>query len=727
MKFLILHLSDIHIQNASDPILARDSKIAQSVFPYLPQIQHLVIIISGDIANSGKQEQYELVLNFLQKIKNMILSEKQIPIEFICVPGNHDNNFDLNTDTRKIIIENLCRNDFKNVSKDIINTCVSVQNEYFEFRKKLSSESHIEIDPLWERTIINLDGKNVIFEGLNISWVSKIKEEPGTLLFPIDQYKNITSDPADLRISLMHHPLNWFNQSIYRNFRTHLRQISDLIITGHEHQGNTGTVNEIESGESAFIEGSALQSDHGATSSEYNIIIIDVDDMKMYYRNLKYKDKRYIEIEIEGWNEFKDLPQKSDVIFSISARFKEIIEDPGPFFKQKNNKCVKLPDIFVFPTLKKMRIGEDDLNKNISSEKLLQPSMTSAGVLLEGTEKSGRTSLLYQLFLNYHDRGFVPIYINGRDITKGTDSELEVVIKKQFGIQYNKTDYIQFQQLTKHKKVILLDNFEDSTLKTGHLRAGYICSLKERFGHIIITIDELFEVRDMLDGEESKELSSLMHYQIRPFGHVGRSQLIEKWVSIDESLSLDEGKYLARCDQAERLTNTVMTKNVIPSIPLHLLTLLQSLDADRSSEFKDSALGYYYQFLLTGAFQQAGVHADMLTEIFQYASHLAWQFHKKEQSILSFESIFEFNKIFSEQWHTVDCKSRMDLLVESKLLRQSGDNYEFRYPYMYYYLKGKYISTQLDEPGMRDYIKRCCNHLYVSLTYSSTPPEPCPC
>lgn len=713
MKFMILHLSDIHIRNASDPILARDSKIAQSIFPYLPQIKHLIILISGDIAYSGRQEEYDMALGFIQRIKSTILSEKQLPIEFICVPGNHDNNFDLNTDTRKIIIDSLCRGDFKNISNDIINTCTSIQNEYFEFRNKLSSDSHIEIDPLWERTIINLDGKTIIFEGLNISWVSKLKEEPGTLLFPIDQYKHITSDPTDLRISLMHHPLNWFSQSIYRDFRTHLRQVSDLIITGHEHIGNAGFINETESGESTFIEGCALQSDHGPTSSEYNIIIIDTDNMKMFYRKFKYKDKIYAEVEIEGWHEYKDLPRKSEMTFSISARFKDILDDPGPFFKQKNNKCVKLSDIFVFPTLKKMRMGEDDLNKNVSSEKLLHPPATSDGVLLEGSEKSGRTSLLYQIFLNYHDLGFVPLYINGKDIIKGTDNELEAIIKRQFGVQYNKTDYAKYQQLTKHNKIILLDNFEDSTLKTGHLRAGYICSLKDRFGHIIITIDELFEVRDMLDGEESKELSSLMHYQIRPFGHVGRSQLIEKWVSIDETLSLDDSQFLARCDQAERLTNTVMTKNVIPSIPLHLLTLLQSLDANQSSEFKDSALGYYYQFLLTGSFQQAGVKADMLTEIFQYASHLAWEFHRKERLILSFDEIFEFNKAFSKQWHTVDCRSRINLLVESKLLRQSGDNYEFRYPYMYYYLKGKYISTQLDEPGMREYIKRCCNHLYV--------------
>jgi hypothetical protein len=47
------------------------------------------------------------------------------------------------------------------------------------------------------------------------------------------------------------------------------------------------------------------------------------------------------------------------------------------------------------------------------------------------------------------------------------------------------------------------------------------------------------------------------------------------------------------------------------------------------------------------------------------------------------------------------------------VLIESGGDYSFRYPYMYYHLKGKYIRDNLASETVRDYVSRCCEHLYV--------------
>lgn len=75
-----------------------------------------------------------------------------------------------------------------------------------------------------------------------------------------------------------------------------------------------------------------------------------------------------------------------------------------------------------------------------------------------------------------------------------------------------------------------------------------------------------------------------------------------------------------------------MQKSIIPTTPLYLLTLLQSIDAGRSGDFKDSALGHYYHYLLSQSFQNADVQANKLTELFQYSAHLTWEFHIKRKT-----------------------------------------------------------------------------------------------
>ncbi len=223
----------------------------------------------------------------------------------------------------------------------------------------------------------------------------------------------------------------------------------------------------------------------------------------------------------------------------------------------------------------------------------------------------------------------------------------------------------------------------------------------------------MFEIRELLDEDMSKGLISLEHYQVQPFGYTRRSQLIERWFSLDRDSMLDEGNFIAKCDQAERMVDAIMTKTVIPKLPLYLLTLLQSMEAGRSGDFKDSALGYYYQYLLTQAFQDSGVKANQLTELFQYTAHLAAEFHFQQKRELSEAELRDFNTRFSKKWHTVDFVPRIKLLIHARILWYVGGDYAFRYPYIYYFLKGQYLSEKLNEADVREYIDHCCKHLYV--------------
>ena len=58
MTLAIQQLSDIHIQEANDPVLERSEKIAAALNPYLADADAVVILISGDIAQAGTKKEY---------------------------------------------------------------------------------------------------------------------------------------------------------------------------------------------------------------------------------------------------------------------------------------------------------------------------------------------------------------------------------------------------------------------------------------------------------------------------------------------------------------------------------------------------------------------------------------------------------------------------------------------------------------------------------------------
>lgn len=713
MDLVILHLSDIHIKQKTDPILQRSERIAQTVFPLLPECKHLIILVSGDIAFSGKAEEFLLAKSFIECIRKTITSERCIPITIVTTPGNHDNDFEKNDGAREILIEQAHRTPEK-IDDSVIKICCGIQEQYFSFRNEIEASVHIDPDNLWRSTTIEIEGQKIAIESLNISWLSKIKEEQGMLLFPFERYNKILENEPNIRISTMHHPLNWFHQTNYRPFRIFIKKVSDILITGHEHCGNAGSEDSVESDQSAFVEGCVLQDESGGSRSEFNVIAINTQQRTFTYKKFEYKNKIYQEIENEKWSNPRPLPDKARYPFQISSRFKDKLEDPGGCFSGPNGHCPKLSDVYVFPDIRKVKLEKGKIyNTNVSSECLTSVQTIKDGILLEGEEKAGSTSLLYQLYLQYHDRGLVPIYLNGSDLSRGTPGEIDATIRRQFLTQYDKTQWPLFEQLPKSKKILLLDDFQQSPIKKNSLKAEAILKLRDRFGYIIIIVDNLFELKDILDNDLTKQLSSLEHYKIQPLGHVKRSLLIEKWMGLDPELQINDAEFVARCNKAERLANTILAKSLIPTIPLHLLTLLQSLSSGRSSDFQDSALGYYYQFLLTAALQNAGVAPENYNEFFQYCSHLAWEFHKEDTTILPLAKLREFNSIFCREFSTVEFEPRIKLLIKARILEEDGENFNFRYPYMYYFLKGLYIKDQINEPGMKEYIVRCCNHLYV--------------
>lgn len=93
MKILFLHLSDLHLSKDKDVDELATKEIAASLAPQsIGAVNKVIVLITGDIAYSGKKSEYDSFYRF-KRLLISALKEKVLGRTFIhvyIVPGNHD-------------------------------------------------------------------------------------------------------------------------------------------------------------------------------------------------------------------------------------------------------------------------------------------------------------------------------------------------------------------------------------------------------------------------------------------------------------------------------------------------------------------------------------------------------------------------------------------------------------------------------------------------------------
>lgn len=715
MTVVVLHLSDIHIRGEKDPILQQGRSIAACTFEELPEASAVFVVGSGDIAFSGKSVQYEAATRLFVAIRETIQAEKDIPVHFVLAPGNHDCDFDLDSKPRQLTLSGVRANP-EQLDKDVIQLGVAVQKSYRDFVEILENDGETRVgDLLWKSHRFTVEGKELVFDTLNVSWCSSLHEEQGSLVFPPERYKHLQTEHSDLRVVVMHHPLNWFSQSMYHPLRQLIRGLSNVVITGHEHVGGAGEDVNADSGHSAYIEGCELQGNKGLSGSSFNVAVFDLEEGA--YLNTRYLWNgldHYTATEEGSWADFRTLPKKTANRFEVEPDFAQRLTDPGGVFGSKGSP-IALQDLYVYPDVQEQQsVERKNIRTTLSTTIFQDASRLEGGVLLTGEEKAGATSLMYMLYRHYHDRALLPLYVRGADIKSASDRDIDQVLRRAVVEQYGERNLELFAQHSKAAKVLLLDDFDEGPIRHGQQRAKVLIALSERFRKMLVSANEIFDFNGTVRPHAEGKLSDLRQYQLLPFGYARRASLVRRWLkrtATDGSLTEDE--LLQRSDRAERMLDAVMAKNIVPSLPLYLLTLLQSLDSGVSGSFDDSGLGEYYHFLFDAGLEAAHVPKNQWNHFLEYCSHLAWQLHATDNKELTGEELRLFNDRYSKDQNRVDLEPRIAALVKARILAKNGDCIRFRYHYIYYYLKGRFLSNMMGDLAVQAYVRSCCAHLYV--------------
>jgi len=683
------------------------------MFPRLPEVHTLALVISGDIAYSGTAPQYELAFNFIDQIKAAVTKEApRVSIHILVCPGNHDCDFTLHDDTRDAVLGKIRMLDGADPSSSLIRTASCVQDAFFEFRNRVSEYTWSRDTKLSWQTIISIGNHRVGFRCLNVAWMSELREKQGTLVYPPSAVHPFGFDEkTDLAVTLLHHPFNWLGQATYRPFQGAVRRESHLIFTGHEHFQSVVETNDLRSSASISIDGGVLFEEGTPNQSTFNLVIVDLATKQYVTELLTWNGSHYLaQAGDEEWGSLRALPTKGGPIYELQTEFAKTLRDPGANFSHSAKKELEIDDVFVWPEL---RLLDDPalIKKQVSAAYLEDVANLNGGIFLRGDEKSGKSTLLRQYFKSYYNRGFLPLYFRASWFTKSHRTEPLKALKHAFDRQYLKTNRDAWLQESKDQRVLFLDDIDGCTLSPEAL-ADCLDGLFGYFSGVILTARDGTAALDMLALERVEALHGFQKYEIREFGHKKRFELVCKWAEIGGE-SEDSVTWSQTIDKWEKDLTTAVGRQFVPAVPIFLLTLLQSIESGRTADLQNSAFGHYYQFLVTSSFQNVGIEREQWNEVMNYCANLAWFAHSSGRKQFSESELESFNLAFSNEFTPVSFGQRIRHLTQANILAKVDGHFEFRYPYLYYYFLGQFLADRIHEKEIEQAVIRLCDDLHL--------------
>jgi hypothetical protein len=153
--------------------------------------------------------------------------------------------------------------------------------------------------------------------------------------------------------------------------------------------------------------------------------------------------------------------------------------------------------------------------------------------------------------------------------------------------------------------VIIIDDFHHSRLNLKY-KALFLFEINSLYVNILITVNELFRFQELFVDEEKNRqaLESYHKYSIMKFGNLLRSKLVEKWNLLGDQTLMDETALSEKNEQAIRVIDAIIGRNLVPSYPFYLLLILQALESAKPHALRESAFAYYYDMLIVKSLDQ---------------------------------------------------------------------------------------------------------------------------
>ena len=708
MKIAILHLSDLHIsKDNSQWLLKKAEQIVPAVWNDFSECGKIITVVSGDIANAGTAEEYGYAKEFFRALLRAFASRgmagRELENKIICVPGNHDCNYEKDTAARQLLLGSL-RTNAASIDNSVYQVISAVQDEYRAFAKEVLIDKDFTLG-VNNNIPIMAGEKTILFRLYNTAWMSVKKEEQSSIVMPIDLIEQEHQD-ANIVISVFHHYYPWITQGCDNNnkrFNKHILHTSNMALYGHEHTPSSSQVKDVFEGESINeFQGGALclERQGSGRASSFNSFVLDMDTFECTVRNYVYAEGLYHNRKEETVDLNRE--RKTDE-FRHNADFLRSLRKMSIPIHNSENVKMTLDEFFVWPDLERMNTRQIKVDEDFTDSSSIIDDKQYRLVMLEGDDQSGKTSLLNMYYLCFVDKYMYPLFVKGKYISDNLDK----VLGNAFTSQYNSEDKEKYAQYDKEHKVLLVDDFDECQLNDT-LKKKVIDQMLDRFSKVIITTKENEGVSSSYFLMEKKE--TLMA-RIKPLGHVKRNELVKKfYTTYDVNAStLKQQALLEQVKAGFDMVESFLGKEYMPSYPIYILSILLSNTKMQSSSLERTSYGYCYGALITCALMTCVEDRTKIDRYYNVLSSLAYFIYKKKGKPISEDDFQKFYNEYQAEFFSQGYKEVKNNLLKCNLLRCTDDYYyKFSYNYIYYYLVAKYMADHIhDDKGLDDILDLC--------------------
>lgn len=727
MRIGIVQLSDIHFHEAplSQSMRQKIVGVSRAIgsLKACYGTSQIIIIISGDIAYSGLEKEYQHALELIDTINKSAAEHNVTIMHYVVVPGNHDCDFRKDTKARQALLSTIQNGSEESFSdSSVIELCTSVQSDYRQFSELCQSHDAITESQLYSHFIVRLTGigKTIAFHLLNTAWVSKKSETQGTLRYPIHGKGKPSSDPAvDFSVAVMHHPLIWQSSDNAKSLTQWFQTMVDVVVTGHEHVADTFGRLTRKGDKLTFLEGGVLFDDKNESNSAFNILIVDMaaNTYDMYIYSWCSENQVYVPRKEQDTYHFRNRSRKLDG-YVIRERFaNEELKELGLGLTHRHH-TMTLRDLFVYPDFREFSLAPNATAiDTIFGFRINEYILSRRKVLIMGGDQAGKSTLAKILFEDFHGKGFIPVLLHGRDFAIRTDDGIRATIAEKYEVQYESPPVSLYWQMISQKRVIILDDYHKIKY-SGVVRSRIIRILSE-IADIVVILGAYEAMLDEL-GKESRDAGSQIlvefsYCSILEFGHVRQSDLVRKWFSLGRDGETEDSRN-QRERQAEHAARTIqnaLSHDFVPAHPITILGMLYQIETQTALDVSCSSYGHLFDVLVKTNLGVSKRDAADFNLMFTYLSELAFFMYKTKQ--------FRLDRLQQGEWHSyyknayrppIDCERIVSDLVESQVLSMRNGDLSFRYKYHYYYFAARYFADHISDPDAREHVSAMSRRLY---------------
>lgn len=589
----IVHLSDIHLNqiklaDAEDFVI---KALIKDLTSYNQEKEIDLIIFSGDLIDKGGASFNDMDIAFLtfeEKIVDSFSSALGLPKHrFFFAPGNHDVDRKADEQIEEMGLQQYLISTEK-VTEYIDSKKDNGVKRIFPFKQfedlfyKTYQEKHC-LTKYQSCFKVRLADTTVGIACFNSAW--RCYDRPtdkGNIILGERQVINARQimQDCDIKIAVMHHPLDWLKEFDRKSVQHFISRDYDLVFCGHVHEGSNWTKSDMYGSQFFSIAPTNwaynLRDDSRIHANGYWIVDYDLKNMTLttHSRRYSYQKECYDPntdlgddrgLSVYGLPDSGQLTQYHEEI-NVATRIQDVHFDTVNEHLLSYNTDTKAPkdlnSIFVLPRI--VTKVQFDAEKEVEEQvfDIDKICNTDDNILIFGVKESGKTILLNKLLMELTNTiqkcRKIPVYF---DFLEVGNRRYETIISQFLGVGIRKIE----QFLADHTVLLLIDNITLSRSYETQLRRLEKFLDKYHKVRVVATSMQLLEGRIPLELAEYPTLSSFQMLTIKSFKTKEIRALIRNWFSKSETFDTSQ--------KLDKLLDFFLTLN-LPRTPLAISMLL---------------------------------------------------------------------------------------------------------------------------------------------------------